>query len=164
MSSHVSIIHVFFFVINIIMSFSCTYHSINNWWRKKEREKKKDFSWGIWHYSGVYPITGVVNYDKNGLHFYAHRPCVMHCAICAAPEVILIIRKLPSPLRYEGKLEYLLVGRLTRPVFFSLRLPNSPLFPIWKISPKLQIASSSAWNSKLELEKLAQDISLSVRA
>ena len=40
----------------------------------------------------------------------------------------------------------------SRPVFISSRLPNSPLFLIWGIIPKLQIASSSARDSSSKLD------------
>ena len=51
---------------------------------------------------------------------------------------------------------------LYRPILISSRLQNSPIFLIWEIILKLQIASSSDLTLKLELKNLAWDILLSV--
>ena len=47
----------------------------------------------------------------------------------------------------------------SRPVIISSRLPNSPLFLIWEIILKLQIASSSARDSTSKLETRPWEIS-----
>ena len=51
------------------------------------------------------------------------------------------------------------LSQVTNRVFISSRLPNSLLFLIWEIIPKLQIASSSARDSTSKLETRPWEIS-----